>query len=276
MSDGKADPDADRIDREVSHWDAVAAAEASHEAADLIVHRADLHDRLKPWLDYLDMPTITQRVLDQLGELEGKTVLDLGTGNGFLAVALALRGAKVVAVDISPASLELAQQRAALSGVADRIDFRLAPAEQTGLPDASCDAACGLFVLHHTDLDASANEIGRVLKPGAAAAFVETLAFNPVLSAARAVLTGRFGIEKASSDDEAPIGRAGIARLRAGFAGTVAVEMPATVCLRMLCYLPALQGERPAAVLRKLDHGLGRLPGLGWLSYYGVVGMRRN
>src|SRR4051794_14579685 len=221
MSDGKADPDAGRIDREVSYWDAVAEAEAAHATEDLVVRRTDLHDGLKPWLDYLDLPAINERVLNRLGELEGRTVLDLGTGNGFLAAALALRGAKVVAVDISPASLDFARHRAELSGVADRIDFRLAPAEETGLPDVSCDAACGLFVLHHTDLDASSREIGRVLKPGAPAAFVETLAFNPILSAARAVLTGRFGIEKASSDDEAPISRAGIARLRTGFPGRI-------------------------------------------------------
>jgi SAM-dependent methyltransferase len=268
--------DAGRIDREISHWDAVAAAEAEYAAQDLVVRPADLHDRLKPWLEYLDLPAITAHVLHQLGDLEGRTILDLGTGNGFLGVALALRGAKVVAVDISPASLELARRRAELSGVADRINFRLAPAEDTGLADASCDAACGLFVLHHTNLDASSREIGRVLRPGAPAAFVETLAFNPILSAARAALTGRFGIEKASSDDEAPISRAGIARLCAGFPGRVAVEMPAIVCFRMLCYVPALQGARPAAVLLGVDRALGRVPGLGWLSYFGVVSMRRH
>lgn len=276
MAVERTDPDVARMDREVSHWDAIAATEASYDQEQLLVRPADLHDGLKPWLDYLDMPRITAHVLARLGELEGRTVLDLGTGNGFLAAALALRGARVIAVDISSASLELARRRAELSGVADRIEFRLAPAEDTGLADASCDAVCGLFVLHHTDLDASAREIGRVLKPGASAAFVETLAFNPVLSTARAVLTGRFGIEKASSDDEAPIGRAGVARLRASFPGSVGVTMPATVCFRMLCYVPALQGERPAAVLRVMDRILGRLPGLGWMSYFGVVGMRRG
>lgn len=276
MSEIKPEADAARLDREVSHWDAIAAAEATHAAADLLVRPTDLHDGLKPWLDYLDLPAITAHLLRHLGPLEERTILDLGTGNGFLAAALALRGAKVVAVDISPASLRLARQRAELSGVAERIEFRLAPAEATGLADASCDAACGLFVLHHTDLAASSREIGRVLKPGGPAAFVETLAFNPVLSAARALLTGRFGIEKASSDDEAPISRAGLARLRAGFPGRVEVAMPATVCARMGCYLPALQGARPAAVLRGVDRALGRVPGLGWLSYFGVVTMQRD
>ena len=52
-------------------------------------------------------------------------VLDFGTGSGCLAIALAARcpQARVVALDISPAALELAAQNAARNGVADRIRF---------------------------------------------------------------------------------------------------------------------------------------------------------
>lgn len=276
MGNTKSEAEAERVRRERAHWDAVAATEAASHPDALLVRENDLHDRLKPWLDYLDLPAITTRLFDRLGDLSGRTVLDLGTGNGFLAVALALRGAKVIAVDVSPSSHALARRRSELSGVADRIEFRLASAENTGLPEASCDAACGLFVLHHTNLEDSARELGRVLKPGAPAAFIETLAFNPALSAARAVLAGRFGIEKASSEDEAPIGRRGLARLRARFPGRVEVEMPVTVCFRMLCYLETLQGPRSAAALHGMDRVLGRMSGLGWLSYFGIVGMNRT
>jgi len=54
-------------------------------------------------------------------------ILDIGTGSGAIALALAyeIAGAKVVATDISPAALNLAQKNAATLGLQDKIDFKL-------------------------------------------------------------------------------------------------------------------------------------------------------
>lgn len=54
------------------------------------------------------------------------TVVDVGTGSGCIAVALAhsVPGLLVVAVDASPAALEVAERNARAHGVADRITFR--------------------------------------------------------------------------------------------------------------------------------------------------------
>ena len=51
--------------------------------------------------------------------------LDLGTGTGCIAIALAVKcpGVKVVATDISAEALALAQENATRNGVADRIEF---------------------------------------------------------------------------------------------------------------------------------------------------------
>lgn len=269
-------PVADRIDRESSHWDAVAAAEIAEHGEALAVQPDDLYDRAKPWLPFLDLPLLTARLFDHLGDIRGRRILDLGTGNGFLAAALAHRGAEVVAIDVSRASLDLARQRAERSGVLDRITFHLASAEETGLPDASCDAACGIFVLHHTRLDASAAELSRVLRPGAPAAFVETMGFNPVLSTARRLLPGRFGIEKSSTDDEAPLSPSAIKAFGKAFNGSVTVQWPTVVCLRMLCYLPFMRGQLASNTLRAADRGLARVPGMGRASYFGVVALRRS
>lgn len=45
------------------------------------------------------------------GDLRGARILDAGCGTGAMAVELAQRGADVVAVDISPALVEIAEQR---------------------------------------------------------------------------------------------------------------------------------------------------------------------
>ena len=62
-------------------------------------------------------------MLRQLPEdLTGMRILDAGCGTGAMAVELAQRGAQVVAVDISPALIEIAKQRVP-SNVANRIEW---------------------------------------------------------------------------------------------------------------------------------------------------------
>jgi magnesium-protoporphyrin O-methyltransferase len=56
-------------------------------------------------------------------DLRGWRILDAGCGTGLLAVDLALRGAEVVAVDLSPTLVGYGRDRAVAAGVADRIVF---------------------------------------------------------------------------------------------------------------------------------------------------------
>ena len=49
--------------------------------------------------------------------------VDIGTGSGILAVCLAKRGQKVLALDISPEALAVARENAAAQQVADKIEF---------------------------------------------------------------------------------------------------------------------------------------------------------
>ena len=59
------------------------------------------------------------------GETPPLQILEIGTGSGCIAVALAkhLPGAKIVATDISKEALTVAQENAEAHGVADRIEF---------------------------------------------------------------------------------------------------------------------------------------------------------
>jgi release factor glutamine methyltransferase len=65
------------------------------------------------------------RVLDLCKGIEAPRIVDVGTGSGAIAVTLArqLPGARVMAVDLSPAALAVARGNAERHGVAARIDF---------------------------------------------------------------------------------------------------------------------------------------------------------
>ena len=69
--------------------------------------------------------------------IPGQQILDLGTGVGFLALSFARRGAVVTGVDVAEGQIQQARDSAAQLGL--DIDFRIAPAEQTGLPDRAFD-----------------------------------------------------------------------------------------------------------------------------------------
>jgi SAM-dependent methyltransferase len=117
----------------------------------------------------------------------GKTVLDYGCGNGFLAFRLLEGGAReVVGIDISEGQVEEARARAAASG-ATSVRFEVADAHQTGLPSSSFDLIVGIAILHHLDLERALPEIRRLLQPGGSAVFLEPLWHNPLLRLGRAL-----------------------------------------------------------------------------------------
>ncbi len=64
-------------------------------------------------------------ILDLAGVGGGTRMLEIGTGWGTLAIRAAQRGARVTTVTLSREQLELARERAAAAGVADRVDARL-------------------------------------------------------------------------------------------------------------------------------------------------------
>jgi ubiquinone/menaquinone biosynthesis C-methylase UbiE len=85
---------------------------------------------------------------DALGPLEGRRVLDVGTGTGRAAISLAQGGAEVVGVDASPEMLEVARARASAAFV--RAVFAPGDAHALDWPDRSFDAAVCLRVIMHT------------------------------------------------------------------------------------------------------------------------------
>jgi SAM-dependent methyltransferase len=93
----------------------------------------------------------------------GQDVVDLGTGTGTLARWFAQRGCRVIGIDPSAAMLAQARQLDVEAGV--EVDYRIATAEQTGLPDRSVDVVAAGQCWHWFDRAAAAREATRVLRP---------------------------------------------------------------------------------------------------------------
>ncbi|WP_240937966.1 cyclopropane-fatty-acyl-phospholipid synthase family protein [Nocardioides sp. JQ2195] len=66
-----------------------------------------------------------ERLLDRAGVVEGSRVLEIGTGWGELAIRAARRGATVRSVTLSVEQQELARERIAEAGFADRVEVDL-------------------------------------------------------------------------------------------------------------------------------------------------------
>lgn len=83
-------------------------------------------------------------------DLAGWRVLDAGCGTGLLAVDLALRGAQVVAVDLSPTLVGYGRERAEAAGVSDRVEFHAG--DMLDPAYGAVDAVVAMDSLIHYDL----------------------------------------------------------------------------------------------------------------------------
>ena len=104
-----------------------------------------------------------QVIASFLAPLEHKTILDVGTGTGRAAIALARRGAAVTGVDASREMLAVAERRARDEGV--HVAFVRGDAHGLEFPPQSFDAVVCLRVLMHTpDWRRSLAELCRVAR----------------------------------------------------------------------------------------------------------------
>ena len=85
-----------------------------------------------------------------------RLALDCGTGNGQAAVGLATRFTRVIATDASDAQIQNAELH-------PRIEYRVAPADASGLPSRSVNLVTAAQALHWFDAPAFFSEAERVL-----------------------------------------------------------------------------------------------------------------
>jgi ArsR family transcriptional regulator len=121
-------------------------------------------------------------IIDALAERTGVTgdssIVDVGTGTGFIAAGLSGRVASVVGVDNSPAMLAVARQSLDTLG-ATNVTLIEGPIDALPLPDDSVDVAVANMVLHHApDPAAMIAEMTRVVRPGGRIAITDEMAHD--------------------------------------------------------------------------------------------------
>lgn len=146
--------------------------------------------KLQPWRAHVEAFSFLKRI----GELKGKSVLDLACGEGFYSRILKSRGAQAVTgIDLSEKMIELAreQERAAPMG----IDYEIGDATRLRLYQ-QYDLVVAAYLLNYAknprELGAMFQTIASCLKPGGR--FV-TVNSNPGLNFSQAPSFRQYGFE---------------------------------------------------------------------------------
>lgn len=112
---------------------------------------------------------LTNLVVDEARIEPGVRVLDIACGTGEPAISIGARldgTGEVIAIDISPEPLKVAEERATKRELKN-VSFRLADAHQLPFEDAEFDRVTSrLGLMFFSDLPTCLREVRRVLKPG--------------------------------------------------------------------------------------------------------------
>jgi len=119
----------------------------------------------------------TKVVFDLAGSLDGKRLLDVGTGDGHYAIEAAARGALVTALDTEPHMLDAARARAMERGLP--VVLQQGRAQELPFHDGSFDIVIAVTVLCLVpDSERAVREMVRVLAPGGRLVLGELSRFN--------------------------------------------------------------------------------------------------
>ncbi len=255
-----------------------------------IIHRkeADFHDawaantEIEKILvrEAFEAPTAMENrwIIQKMGLLRGKRLLDLGAGLGESSVYFALLGAEVTTSDISPGMVDLALRLGKHHGV--DLEGIVAAGEDLGVPENHYDIIYAANTVHHvTDKRKFFQQIRRALKPGGRFFTWDPLAYNPLINTYRRMAT------KVRTEDEAPLTFEDVALAREFFSGVEHREFwISTLALFLKYYLidrihpndkrywKLIYQETPASLrwwipLKLLDGFLVRLPVVRCLAW---------
>lgn len=126
------------------------------------------YDRVGAVMSFGQDPRWRRALIEALDPRPGQRVLDVATGTGMVAFALAARGCEVVGLDQSPQMLGRARAKLARDPeLARRVSFVAGEAEALPFGDGEFAALSFTYLLRYVDDPAATmRELARVVRPG--------------------------------------------------------------------------------------------------------------
>lgn len=117
-----------------------------------------------------------KKVVKLIADTNPKTVLDIATGTGDLAIMMSsIAGAKITGVDISTGMLEVGKKKVIAKNLQDRVELVTGDSENLPFTDNSFDAVTVSFGIRNFEtLEKGLAEILRILRPGGIFVILET------------------------------------------------------------------------------------------------------
>lgn len=217
-------------------------------------------------------------ILEQIGPLAGKKLLDIGAGLGESSVYFAMQGADVTTTDLSPEMVRTAVALGERYGV--KLNGVVSSGEDLNVEPGVYDIVYIANTIHHVqDRAALFAQIERALKPGGRFFSIDPIAYNPAINIYRVMAT------KVRTPDETPLKVADLKMAKRYFKNVEHREFwISTLALFFKYYLidrvhpnedrywKRIYRESPESLrwwmpLRALDSLMCRIPGLRWLSW---------
>ncbi len=110
-----------------------------------------------------------EAVITQLGDLKGKTVMDIGSGTGYFSFRMAKAGARVICADVDERFLEYITQKVndSETWAKNKIETRKVPFDSPALKSREVDMVLIVDTYHHIEDRATYfKSVRKGLKPG--------------------------------------------------------------------------------------------------------------
>jgi demethylmenaquinone methyltransferase/2-methoxy-6-polyprenyl-1,4-benzoquinol methylase len=152
-----------------------AISAPNRKALELFAPLGPTYDRYAALLSFGQDPRWRRFLVSRLPVGPGDRVLDVATGTGAVAIALARRTrCTVIGLDQSPEMLAEARRRIAAAGLDAQISLVEGTAEQMPFEDGTFDGLTFTYLLRYVaDPAATVRELARVVRPGGTLASLE-------------------------------------------------------------------------------------------------------
>lgn len=92
-----------------------------------------------------------EKVMQLIGNVSGKKIMDLGAGTGYFTFRLAQAGAKVIAADADERFIQYMQQKADSLNLSNQVELRKVPYDSPDLKAHEVDKFLIVNTYHHVD-----------------------------------------------------------------------------------------------------------------------------